>query len=231
LEGGPRLVEPRRLDEFHYARLYASDGEHLVALKDAVEHNRRNLNAVYRASVTTNGTRATARLTEILAWGVEPRLRDEVAETCADLGRSWVRERVDELEIEGADGVRLRFLRGMTPARRLAQRYHRVVAWTQTVVRTWLFFSFFGLAYVLGQLVSWGFDVTFERWPTFGLWVAGHTTLTLTLVLVVEVTILLHLMARRIPAWIDNGYRHVSRADNLGSLRRIGGRADGRMGG
>ena len=27
--------------------------------------------------------------------------------------------------------------------------------------------------------------------------------------------------ARRIPAWIDNGYRHENRADTLGSLRRI----------
>lgn len=225
LDGGPRLREPRRLDEFHYARLYESDGEHLVAFKDAVEHNQRNLNTVYRAAATVDGRRATARLGEILSWGVEPRLRDEVAETCAELGRRWARAPVDELEVEGADGVRLRFARHMTPLRRLAQWYHRGVAGAQTVVRNWLFFSFFGLAYLLGQLVSWGFDVTFERWPTFGLWVADNTTVTLALVVVIEVAILLHLMARRIPAWLDNGYRHENRADNMGSLKRTGAQA------
>jgi hypothetical protein len=37
-----------------------------------------------------------------------------------------------------------------------------------------------------------------------------------------EVAILLHLMARRVPAWIDNAYKHENRPDNLGSLRRVG---------
>jgi hypothetical protein len=40
-------------------------------------------------------------------------------------------------------------------------------------------------------------------------------------VVAVELGILLHLMARRVPAWIDNGYRHENRGDNLGSLRRV----------
>ncbi len=32
---------------------------------------------------------------------------------------------------------------------------------------------------------------------------------------------LLQLMTRRVPAWIDNGYKHQNKADNLGSLRRV----------
>jgi hypothetical protein len=28
-------------------------------------------------------------------------------------------------------------------------------------------------------------------------------------------------MMKRIPTWIDNAYRHDSRADNLSSLRRV----------
>src|SRR5438093_149247 len=48
LEGGPRVGEPRLLDDFHYARLYRAGDGHLLALKDAVEHNRRNVNGVYR---------------------------------------------------------------------------------------------------------------------------------------------------------------------------------------
>src|SRR6266540_45303 len=69
IEGGPRISQPRELDEFHYARLYKSGAGHLVALKDAVEPNRRNLNAVYHASVTRQDGRAVATLGEIVSWG------------------------------------------------------------------------------------------------------------------------------------------------------------------
>src|SRR5206468_4105178 len=88
IEGGPRPTHPRELDEFHYARLYKTDDGHLVAFKDAVEPNRRNLNAVYRATVTQHNGRAIATLGDIVSWGVEDRLPREVREVCADAGLS-----------------------------------------------------------------------------------------------------------------------------------------------
>jgi len=91
----------------------------------------------------------------------------------------------------------------------------------QGVVRRFLFITFFAAAYALAQLFGWGFDWAFETWPRFGLWVADHVGLTITVTIVVEMAILLQLMTRRIPAWIDNGYKHQNKADNLGSLRRV----------
>ncbi len=220
LEGGTRVGEPRFLDEFHYARLYRAGDGHLLALKDAVEHNRRNVNGVYRVKATIDGARAVAHVQEMVGWGVETRLRDQVADTCARLGLSWERERIAQLEVIG-DGTRLHFARKLGPWRRLAQLYHRAVAACQAVVRRFIFVTFFVLAYVLAQAFGWAFDVAFDLSPRFAIWVASHTTVTLVAVVVTELAILLYLMARRIPTWIDNGYRHENRADNLGSLRRV----------
>src|SRR5206468_2867383 len=153
LDGGARVGEPRNLDEFHYARLYRAAAGHLLALKDAVEPNRRNVNGVYRVTATVEGKRGIAAV--------------------------------------------------------------------QSVVRNWIFLTFFALAWVLAQVFGWALDVAFSLSTPFALWVAEHTVLTLVAVVAVEIAILLYMMARRIPTWIDNAYRHENRADNLGSLRRV----------
>src|SRR5213083_601730 len=228
LEGGDRVGEPRHLDEFHYARLYRTNAGHLLALKNAVEPNRRNVNGVYRVTATVEGKRAVARVQAMVEWGVETRLRDQIAETCARLGLTWERERVDELEVIG-DDARLHFARRLTPLERLAKAAHRVIAALQGVVRRGIFLTFFALAWLLAQLFGWALDVAFNLSTPFALWVAAHTTLTLVVVVLVEIAILLYMMARRIPTWIDNGYRHENRADNLGSLRRV--KASGRQNG
>jgi len=228
LEGGDRVGEPRHLDEFHYARLYRTSAGHFLALKDAVEPNRRNVNGVYRVTATVEGKRAVARVQAMVEWGVETRLRDQIAETCARLGLTWERERVDELEVIG-DDARLHFARRLTPLERLAKAAHRVIAALQGVVRRGIFLTFFALAWLLAQLFGWALDVAFNLSTPFALWVAAHTTLTLVVVVLVEIAILLYMMARRIPTWIDNGYRHENRADNLGSLKRV--RASGRQNG
>ena len=98
---------------------------------------------------------------------------------------------------------------------------HRVIAALQGVVRRGIFLTFFALACLLAQVFGWALDVAFNLSTPFALWVAAHTTLTLVVVVLVEIAILLYMMARRIPTWIDNAYRHENRADNLGSLKRI----------
>jgi hypothetical protein len=221
MEGGPRLTHPRELDAFHYARLYRAGAGHLVAFKDAVEPNRRNLNAVYRATVERRGGRAVAHLGDIVDWGVETRLSQEVAEACAARLESWTPEPVDELEVVG-DGVRLHFAWRRSLFDRLRQGFHNAMSAAQAVVRRFLFISFFAFAYILANVVSWLLDRAFDLWPGFALWVADHIGITLTAIVLLEVAILLHFMARRVPAWIDNAYRHQNKGDNLGSLRRIG---------
>ena len=222
IEGGPRLTHPREPDEFHYARLYKTDDGHLIAFKDAVEPNRRNLNAVYRARVTrTNGGgRAVATLGEIVSWGVESRLPVEVREVCADAGLTYRPEPVRALEVH-SDGTTLHFGRHSSKLAVVRGLYHDAMTAAQGVVRRFLFLTFFALAYGLATLTGWLMDRAFDRWPGFALWVANHIGITLTAIILVEVAILLHLMARRIPAWIDDTYKHANRADNLGSLKRI----------
>ncbi len=75
--------------------------------------------------------------------------------------------------------------------------------------------------YFMAGSEEWAFDSAFDLSPRFAIWVASHTTVTLVAVVVTELAILLYLMTRRIPTWMDNGYRHENRADNLGSLKRV----------
>src|SRR5438876_3795994 len=103
LEGGDRVGEPRHLDEFHYARLYRTNAGHLLALKYAVEPNRRDVNGVYRVKATIDGARAVAHVQEMVGWGVETRLRDQVADTGARLGLSWEREPIAQPGVSGDD--------------------------------------------------------------------------------------------------------------------------------
>jgi len=217
IEGGSRIGAPRWLDEFHYAQLFSVDAGHVLALKDAVEPNRRNVNAVYGAAATIDGNRARVQVGGMIGWGVETRLKDEVVQAC---GAEPRRVPLEDLEVTG-HGVQLHFARPVTLGGRLRRLWHGAVLLAQGFVRRFLFVTFFGVAYVLGQLFGWAYDWAFEKWPRFGLWVADHVGLTITITIVVEMAILLQLMTRRIPAWIDNGYKHANKADNLSSLKRV----------
>ena len=220
LEGGARLREPRSLDAYHYARLYRTNGQYYLALKDAIEPNRRNLNGVYRVAATVEGSRAVAQVEQIVDWGVETRLRDQVAQTCTEPGLAWERERIDQLEVIH-DTMRLRFARHLTPSQRLKRLYHRLVATVERWMGRYTFITFFAVAYLVATFFSWAFNAAFRLSFTFQNWFFAYTWITLPVTIALQLALLLHLMARRIPAWIDNSYRHENRADNLGSLRRL----------
>lgn len=220
LEGGERMREPRALNEFHYARLYRVDGGHLLALKDAIEPNRRNVNAVYHAKAAVEGKRATVEVGQIVTWGVETRLRNQVRELCAQRRWTWQRERLDQMDVVG-QGLHLRFARRLTLGQRIAKTAHRWVAALEGLIQGWTFVSFFVMAYLLAQVVDWGFSLGFALWPAFAVWFAEHAGLGLAAVVILELALLVYLMARRVPTWIDNAYRHENRSDNLGSLRRV----------
>src|SRR6266513_4100636 len=144
IEGGPRISHPRELDEFHYARLYKTGGGHLVALKDAVEPNRRNLNAVYHATVSGGDRRAVATLGEIVSWGVESRLPREVREVCADAGLTCTPMPVRELDVM-SNGTTLRFAQHRSLMATVRRAYHETITLAQGVVRRFLFITFFAL--------------------------------------------------------------------------------------
>ena len=220
LEGGERMREPRTLDEYHYARLYRVDGGHLLVLKDAIEPNHRNVNGVYHAKAVVEGMRATVEVGEIVTWGVHPRLRDQVAEVCAQRGWTWQRERVDEMTVSG-EGLHLRFQRRLTSWQRLVKSVHRWIADVDGLIKDWTFASYFILAYLLGQVLDVAFSLLFTIWPASAVVFLNHAAAAMVLIVILELAVLVYLMARRIPTWVDNAYRHENRADNLGSLRRV----------
>ncbi len=221
LEGGTRVREPRGLDEYHYARLYRGGGNDYLVLKDAVEPNRRNLNGVYRASAAVEGRRAVARVQGIVTWGVEPRLCDQAAAAAAERGEAWRRVPIEDLEVMDSDGLRLHFARRRTLRHFLERLGRRALAFLERGMGRYSFLTFFGVAWLVAQLVGWGLDVVVIANPGFGTWFFAYAALTIPVLIAGQVAVTLYLMMRRIPTWIDNAYRHENRADNLGSLRRV----------
>jgi hypothetical protein len=228
LEGGGRTREPRRLDEFHYARLYevaprrGGAPDHWLALKDALEPNQRNLNVVYRVEAEVNEAEKSgrARLREPVGWGVHTRLREEIAEFGDARGKAFRRVRLDRLVVE--DGEReFRFERRLTTMDSLRRATGRALAWLGRQAGRYSFILFFGVAFVIAQAVSTALNAAFLRWFWFQMWFFGTLYLTLPVVMVFQLGVMLYLMVRAIPCFIDNQYKHANRADNLGSLRRV----------
>ncbi len=228
LEGGKRPREPRRLEEFHYARLYEATAhrgggrEYWLVLKDALEPNRRNLNAVYRVEAQVDEAKKEARVTlgEPLGWGVDTRLRDDVSELCVARDRWYRRVRLDRLVV--SDGrAELAFGRRLTLAQSLHRRGLRGVAAVERFMGTYSFVAFFAFAYAIAQGVSLALEFVLVRSYVFQEWFFRLSWVTIPLVLLFQVAVLVYLMARRIPTWIDNHYKHENRADNMGSLRRL----------
>ncbi|MBI4482057.1 MAG: M28 family peptidase [Acidobacteria bacterium] len=230
LEGSPRVRKPRKLDEFHYVRLYEIQGgqkqrfEYWLVFKDAIEPNRRNLNAVYQAAVEFDEAKkqGTARLGEILGWGVDTRLRDEVAEICAAQGKTFRRVRLDQLTVT-SDGTSIRFARLLTVADSLQRHLLRTMAWAERQMGGYSLLTFFAIAYLISWAVGKGLSLGFRHWFAFQSWFFHYQAVTFPLVLLFQLMLLLYLMVRAIPTWIDNHYRHENRADNMGSLRRLSG--------
>jgi hypothetical protein len=232
LEEGQRLREPRRLDEFHYARLYevskpaGGAQEYWLALKDALEPNRRNLNAVYRveARVEEASKKTSVRLLEPLGWGVDTRLREDVVELCRARDKLCRRVRLDRLTV--SDGQRaFDFGRQLTLLDELRRWGLRALAWVEQQMGRHSFITFFLLAYLIAKTAGWVLEAAFARSFVFQSWFFQYGWITVPLVLLLQIGALVYLMARRVPTWIDNHYRHENRADNMGSLRRVRARA------
>jgi len=228
LDGGKRVRVPRHLDEFHYARLYevtslrTKKSEHWLALKDALEPNRRNLNVVFHAEAEADERTktGTARLGEAVGWGVDTRLRDDVAELCRARDLTYRRVRLDRLTVSD-DGQELVFARRLSAAGQLRRYGMRALAWLERQTGSYSFVAFFVMAYVIAVVVSGGLAAAFTRSFAFQEWFFTYEWVTIPLVLLLQISILVYLMARRVPTWIDNHYRHENRADNMGSLRRM----------
>ncbi|MFQ5789713.1 MAG: M28 family peptidase [Acidobacteriota bacterium] len=228
LEGSTPLREPRKLGDFHFARLYEvyspdkETREYWLALKDAVEPNERNLNAVYRVEAQVDGAarEASARLGGPLGWGVDTRLREDVEELCAAGGKTFRRVWLDRLTVRD-DHRRFTYERRLTSTDHLLRLGLRVLAWLERQMGRHSLLAFLVFAYLIATVFEWMLTVGFLRSPVFQSWFFRYGAITIPLVLFLQIGLLLHLMARRIPTWIDNHYRHENRADNMGALKRL----------
>ncbi|GEM_PF-3924081 len=241
MEGGQRIAEPRALSEYHYAQLFRvrrgaglqtgrgraeaePREEYWLALKDAVEPNRRNINGLYRVDAEVNEGRAVCRNARLLNWGVHTRLVHQVTERLERGRDSCARVHVRELEVITPEGS-LRF----------AARGARGSGWWGYVEAAWraalgnferflgsnTFLAFFAAAFLLAQLVDFAmaraFAWSYEFQRVFFDWFA----VTLPVTVFLQLAVVLWLIGSKIPTMIDNNYRHLNRSDNLRSLRRV----------
>jgi hypothetical protein len=215
LEGGERPRKPRQLTEHHYARLYRDGNELFVAMKDAVEPNRRNINSIFRVRGEIEASAATMRVQDTVWWGVETSLNKEIR----DYRPAARRVAVDSLVVEDGDqNVRFELPSGWG---------NRTGAWANAflgAVERWIgrnsFVAMFGtalaVAFVPTKLLEWGVG----RFSWLAGIVVDYYLLVIVSFVAFQLLVLFRLFTRELPTWMDNAYRHRNRADNLLSLRR-----------
>ena len=226
MQGGARIVEPRELDEFHYAQLFrvhrpadpALTEEHWLALKDAIEPNRRNLNGLYRVELTLSDGVARCERPRIAAWGVDTRLAGELA-TQLPPGAERERIRVRRLELATPNGPIVFESRPRPAWSALQAAAHDAVGALERFMGANTFLAFFGAAFLLAHAAEAVLAVAF-RWPAFQEQFFRYFAVTLPLTIVLQLCAVIWLVGRKIPTMIDNAYRHLNKADNLRSLRR-----------
>ena len=239
-EEGTRPSEPRSLTDCHYARLYTVGNQTYLLLKDAVEPNCRNLNMIYRveAGITENGPNriARVRILNVSGWGVETSLDLQIEDFLrenANPNRTrkeampaesekpgdptvWQRMSLTEIHIENGPVFRRRF----SLVRRLRATVHSGlgrVAW-------WMgrnsFLIFFLAAFLVAQAFNLAMDAAFWASPSFAFQFFRFYWATVPLTVILELGLITYLFVNTIPTWIDNGYWHMNKADNLLSLKR-----------
>lgn len=213
-EKGSRPAKPREARHCHYARVYKlSDGRAVVALKDAVEANRRNLNLLCAGSFDPEEGKFDVG--ETLDWGNETSLDREMAEYAARKGLRYRRLRVRRLVVCD-NGAHVAFEPSPALLRRVASG---LVGTTQDFLGRFSFLTMFAAAIGLAHLCTWllvDLPISKGWWPDG---VAGAGPVLTTVSLVAQLAVLFRLMGHWLPMWIDNAYKNLNRADNLGSLR------------
>lgn len=215
LSGGARPARPRRISEHHYARLYQNGPELFLALKDAAEPNRRNLNSIFmvRGDISTREARLTAE--GVAWWGLETSLDREMHR----FRRGCQRVAVDSLTLED-EGVQIRFSASRAAGRTAAFVWHFLMGWFGRMMGRFPMVAMFICALAVSDL-----PVRLLLWAmmwTYGLGALIYRYFVPTAIglVALQLAILFRLFTRTLPAAMDNAYRHENRADNLFSLHR-----------
>ena len=154
-----------------------------------------------------------------MGWGVETGLRREVSDLAAGRG-DCERARVRVIELATPAG-------GVTFALRAHPRWgavraagQRLRGWLESLIGTHSFLTFFLTAFLLARGVEGALALAF-RWDAFQQAFFDWFWVTAPAVLVGQMAIVVWLVGTKLPAMADNSYKHLSRADNLGSLRLV----------
>ena len=214
-ETGKRPGAPRTIDDCHYARLYElSDGRVVAALKDAVEPNRRNVNILCAGRF--DEASQTLEVDDVFEWGNEERLNREVAEYAAPKGLTWRRRPVARLVVK----------RGKTTVafeRQSGGAFRRCVSGGvgifENLLGTYSFGAMFLSAWLIGTLANALLEKAAES-RTLAPLIGDHIVAVSVGMMLLQLAVLGRLFVREFPMWIDNAYKNLNRADNLGSLRR-----------
>ena len=215
LQGGQRPNRPRALDEHHYARLYRDGEDWFVALKDAVEPNRRNINTIWRVSGNERDESATLKVSEIVWWGVETTLDKEMR----DYNPRAKRHNINELILEG-DGVNVRFAAVKGLGRRVRALLYGAWGRFERMLGRYSFMAIFAASFLIGHLTNTLLNWTLWWHPAISRFLLDHYVMVFILLFIFQIMVLMRFITRELPAAMDNAYRHLNRADNLGSLRR-----------
>jgi hypothetical protein len=69
--------------------------------------------------------------------------------------------------------------------------------------------------------VDVGMTFAFRQSYAFQQWFFGWFVVTLPVTVFLQLAVVLWLIGKKIPTMIDNNYKHLNKADNLRSLRRV----------
>jgi hypothetical protein len=216
LEGGKRPDRPRSLAEHHYARLYQQGETLFLAMKDAVEPNRRNINSIYRVEGNLHQEGAELELKELVWWGVETSLDKEMADFRAGA------RRVPLGFIEVSEGGKtLRFERPGGHGRGVLAGWSGALGAFESLMGRYSFLAMFLTALGVSLGSTHLLERAARRVPALASLLVDHFALTVSALLVFQLAALFRLFTRDLPTWMDNAYRHENRACNLRSLKRV----------
>jgi hypothetical protein len=221
LSGGVRPARPRRISEHHYARLYRNGPELFLALKDAAEPNRRNLNTIFRVHGLISGREAGVEADGVAWWGLETSLAREMRR----FRRGSKRVTIDAVTLED-EGVTIRFAASRSAGRMAAFAWHSMRGWIGRTMGRFPMAAMFLCALTVSDLPVRLLQWIIVRNIGFGAFLFRFFIPAAVALVALQLAILFRLFSRTLPAAMDNAYRHESRADNLLSLHRS--RATGR---
>ncbi|MEW5909948.1 MAG: hypothetical protein AB1659_09135 [Thermodesulfobacteriota bacterium] len=218
LQGGDLPKTPRSLREHHYARLYRRGEELFVALKDALEPNRRNINSIYRVSGRIDGNEAILEADAMTGWGVEPLLDQEMENQYPGAEKIFL-ETVTIRE----KGASYSFKREKSLGRKLSSMLYRLRGSFESIIGRYSFLSMFVLAFLVAYTPNTLIELAIRGYPPLIHIVGRYWLPTAIGVTLLQILILVRFFTRELPAAMDNSYRHLNRSDNLMSLRRVSG--------